>query len=294
MEMVSADYGDAYTFPAALTDFPGFEDRTYGNDTAAHIAWEAERGPVSLMVEAVKPSEREDDFYPRYTLYDREDDEIGEFLDDAETVSELWRMLESNKALPEGFRRPRHISTLPRGTVIEGDWVVVTTRDGEDRVFGGDEYPHVPQGATRVKVHAWGVREPSGKWSLHKDEAAAKRHYQKLRRTADTRFQWAETFEQEVRDALNRNLSVSPDLVDVAAQSSFLYPMRYTRRAADPFRVYILSETGIGDPFNDRRVLEGFDKAVDELEQRPDIEEAGWESVNPGLQYFWAKPIFSG
>ncbi|MBW2672473.1 MAG: hypothetical protein JRD89_03535 [Deltaproteobacteria bacterium] len=72
MEMLSADYGTSYTYPAPLHTIAGWVgDWSYGNDTAAHLHVTLPRGRIlSVFVEHEEPAEREDPNTARYNVFE--------------------------------------------------------------------------------------------------------------------------------------------------------------------------------------------------------------------------------
>ena len=69
--MINADYGDGYTYPAALlAAATAVEDWSYGNDTAAHIHITLHGGrTVALFVEHHVHAKREYEQTPRFTVF---------------------------------------------------------------------------------------------------------------------------------------------------------------------------------------------------------------------------------
>lgn len=59
---------------------------------------------------------------------------------------------------------------------------------------------------------------------------------------------------------------------------------------ADPYRAVVFTEHGIGDPFGDEYVYKAFERTAAILRKRRGIADAGWESVNSAVHYFWIKP----
>ena len=77
MQMITADYGSSYTYPASiLSAAASVEDWSYHNDSAAqlHVTLHGGRH-VTLFVEHVDRAAREDPSFARYTIMGWDEEE---------------------------------------------------------------------------------------------------------------------------------------------------------------------------------------------------------------------------
>lgn len=109
-----------------------------------------------------------------------------------------------------------------------------------------------------------------------------------------TEDQLAKHFEDEVRGLLGRALErTRPGAGDVvsrhpeAVRSSWSPAGRRTGWIEpSPFKVLVFTEYGIGDPFAYSETKRAFERVVEALKRRPEIEDAGWESYSAAVAYF--------
>ena len=190
---------------------------------------------------------------------------------------------------------PRAV-TLKIGSVAP----VIVYRGGatDERVFYGPR--EVPEWITNnypdsLVREGWALRLPDGSWERHhgkRDAQAAK----KKRRRYDVEYNWAATAEDEVRKALKKAKPrhVKAATIDEAVDSTFLYPGRDLEFVEpNPFRVYVFTDRGLGDPFHYEDVYKMMNQAADAIRQSPWYEDAGWESVVGGVSYFWLAPLLT-
>lgn len=91
------------------------------------------------------------------------------------------------------------------------------------------------------------------------------------------------------RDASIRSvLSKHPEAIRSAADPAAIKTGWLPK--AQPTHVLVFSEYGIGDPYTYPSVHKAFERTAQALRELPGVENAGWESINAGVQYFWVKP----
>lgn len=106
---------------------------------------------------------------------------------------------------------------------------------------------------------------------------------------------WGSNVEHDVREALR---AASPEI----ARALERHPEAVTSSESDHAKrlewmtpnwrhVLVLTEMGIGDPYGHKRTYAAFQKAVAILKKDTHAyADAGWDSINPAVQYFWIEP----
>lgn len=181
-----------------------------------------------------------------------------------------------------------------RGSVVLHDWYLADPPLFTDHIEPvGMWFDRFGPEKGRIHIRGLGLRLPDGRWKLHHSRARAKRDYQSISRTADTRYTWAENIEQLVRQRMKKFKPryIKASTISENVHSSYLYPGRRGEWVEpDPFRVIVGTEDGnLRDPFS-YELCDYFQKVADSIAFDPWYQDAGWESINPGVQYFWVKP----
>lgn len=197
------------------------------------------------------------------------------------------------------YPRPMTPRGKPRWSIVRGDWRLVQRRRGDEPIAFEGEPPPFLADAEVLETGRWGMRVSDGSWRVFQTKKAAEDYrirHRHRQRALTMRHDWAERVEAQVRMALKaarKGTRVKVSTIYDNTLSSYLEPGRSADwKQPDPFIVYVFTESGrLRDPMSYADIGGMFDRAADKLRGDPWISDAGWESYNAAVQYFWVKPI---
>lgn len=192
----------------------------------------------------------------------------------------------------------------PRWSIVRGDFRAVQKRRGDrPEVFEGEPPPHHADSRV-VEQGSWALRVGDGSWRIFETKKEAESFRRQNRVRAAPGAELAERLEAKVRLSLKgarAGTRVAVSTINDNVLSSYLEPGRTTgldltsgALRPSPQRVYVFTESGgLRDPVDYPDIRQMFDRAVDALDADPWVVDAGWESYNAAIQYFWVDPLLT-